>query len=353
MSFILIQLRKLSKYTKFFRQSAFTFAEMLIVIGIIGLIANMTLPTLIVNVNNNAISTAKEVMNLRILEAMDQMRASDNLTGYETADAFAREFGKYIKITKICDSSELSKCFLSSAITDNDSGKVVEVSRLSGSASIALDTGAQWPTSTVGVQFVNGAVAILTYRKDCTWLSPYEHISGEAAGCLAIIYDVNGVKGPNKYGQDIAAINAKLPLCAFEVGNICFSVFYAKGTISPIKAADCEKVAGIKDCSYAKDYWAGAAKLCEGRGNMASTAQLAKLATQIYGKTCGEASSCTGTRNQALATSMGLPTGEFFLWSSGEVSATNAYDRHFGPTGSARYSHDRGNSNPAVLCVSN
>ena len=83
---------KRSKYKVF----AFTLAEVLITLTIIGIVAAFTIPTLMANVTQRVFTSAQDVALKKITEATNQMKTNDALSGYATTDAFADEFLKYI-----------------------------------------------------------------------------------------------------------------------------------------------------------------------------------------------------------------------------------------------------------------
>ena len=88
----------------FKRRVAFTLAEVLITLAVIGIVAVLTLPNLIQNHNQKAWSTAQDVFTKRLEVATRQMNTEEKLAGYESTMDFVNELKKYIKITRICDS---------------------------------------------------------------------------------------------------------------------------------------------------------------------------------------------------------------------------------------------------------
>ncbi|MFI3301407.1 MAG: type II secretion system protein, partial [Candidatus Gastranaerophilales bacterium] len=98
------------------KRSAFTLAEVLITLGIIGVVSAMTLPSLVSNYQYKALDTKKTLFENRLEEAMNQMRFHEKLTGYDDAEGFVAELGKYLKINETCDSTNMSDCFPSITI---------------------------------------------------------------------------------------------------------------------------------------------------------------------------------------------------------------------------------------------
>ena len=141
------------------RKSAFTLAEVLITLVVIGIVAALTLPGLIQNHNEKAWSTAQSVFEKRLEVATKQMNTEEKLAGYANTIDFVNELKKYIKITKVCDSNDLTKCFESKILAAD--GQEIEVSNLKSSSQLAKE---DWGTETIGVQFADGVGALIAYN---------------------------------------------------------------------------------------------------------------------------------------------------------------------------------------------
>ena len=92
---------------KFF--NAFTLAEVLITLAIIGVVAAITIPSLVNNYNEEAWSTAQDVFTKRLEVATRQMNTEEKLAGYSSTMDFVNELKKYIKITRVCDNNNITK----------------------------------------------------------------------------------------------------------------------------------------------------------------------------------------------------------------------------------------------------
>ena len=71
-----------------YRKHAFTLAEVLITLGIIGVVAAVALPALITNINDRAKSERQANIAQKITQAMEQMRAHGELVQYSSTDEF-------------------------------------------------------------------------------------------------------------------------------------------------------------------------------------------------------------------------------------------------------------------------
>ena len=97
------------------KKIGFTLAEVLITLAIIGIVAALTIPTLVQNYQERACNTASQVFQRKLGEALRVMNVQGTLAGYTTTEAFVNELSKHIKITRICDNDlAVSMGFISS-----------------------------------------------------------------------------------------------------------------------------------------------------------------------------------------------------------------------------------------------
>ena len=212
---------------------AFTLAETLITLAIIGVVAAITIPSLVKNYNEKAWSTAKDVFEKRLEVATRQMNTEEKLAGYSSTMDFVNELKNKIKITKICDSNELTKCFENTILTEDP--KEIDITSLSTSENFTKDN---WGTETVGVQFANGVNALIAYNPN-TEQDPFNNQFSATAASMAILYDVSGHKNPNTIGKDINQnANVKKLGCMIKkdlVGGMCISQILIKHIAAAIQ----------------------------------------------------------------------------------------------------------------------
>ena len=350
--------------------AAFTLAETLITLAIIGVVAAITIPSLVKNYNEHAWLTAKDVFEKRLEVATRQMNTEEKLAGYSSTMDFVNELKKYIKITRVCDNNNITKCFNKEVIW-NEGEDPIDMSTIKNAASLGQD---DWDTDTVAVQFANGVNAIIAYNPNTTQ-EPFNNQFSATSNSMAILYDVTGNKNPNKYGEksDIYAINvtelAGTTGCAINpdlVGGMCISQILAPGTgYSPMTLEECNQAVsdgklGIQACYYSSDYWAGAVKACGGINNMPTMAQLGELATYVYNhdSTIGAQEDISSgltldTTKASQFLSVSPYSSYFFVWSGQEGSSLIAHNRYFGSTNTRWNSNGRGNSNRLAVCVDN
>ena len=324
------------------KKAAFTLAEVLITLAIIGIVAALTIPTLVQNFQTRSWDTASEVFQRKLEESLKVMNVQGTLAGYTTTEAFVDELSKHIKITRICDNDDITTCFADKVTwgTENEEVAMADVKRASH---FGQDS---WGTNTVGVQFANGVNGVIAYNPTETCKQdPYSNqITGTS--CLAILYDVDGFKNPNTQNKDLRSINVSSlggSSCSFEVGGICFGALFKPTALT---AAECEAQKGelgINACYYDSDYWAGAVKACHDQGKrLPNDSELTTLANDLYGQTIGggDAEEVLATMDTDKASSYGIPLTDmgggisgFYLWSGQETDARYAHARGFTSVG--------------------
>ena len=334
----------------FKHKPAFTLAEVLITLAIIGVVAVLTLPALIQNYNAKAWETAQKVFTNRLEVATRQMNTEEKLAGYSNTMDFVNELKKYIKITRVCDNSNITKCFNKEVIW-NEGEDPIDMSTIRNAASLGQD---DWDTDTVAVQFANGVNAIIAYNPN-TEQQPFNNQFSATSASMAILYDVSGNKNPNTNGKDIGKINvenlAGVTGCMIDpnlVGGMCISQILGpqNGGFGPLTKAECEAQKGdlgISACNYDNDYWAGAVAKCGGTSKMPTMEQLGQLAGYLYDTdSIGAKNDYTGAINTTKAAQFftALPSSSaFYIWAGEEYSQQHAYWRGFNPT---RTSWNRG-----------
>ena len=347
------------------RKSAFTLAEVLITLAIIGVVAVLTVPALIQNYNAKAWETAQKVFTKRLEVATRQMNTEEKLAGYSNTMDFVNELKKYIKITRVCDNSNITKCFNKEVIW-NEGEDPIDMSTIKNAASLGQD---DWDTDTVAVQFANGVNAIIAYNPNTTQ-EPFNNQFSATSNSMAILYDVSGHKNPNTNGKDIGKINvenlAGVTGCMIDpnlVGGMCISQILGpqNGGFGPLTKAECEAQKGdlgISACNYDNDYWAGAVAKCGGTSKMPTKEQLGQLATYVYNydSTIGAQQNIGSgltldTEKAAQFLSASPYSNYFYVWSGQERSSTGAYSRGFGSTYTNWLNYVRNVSYVLAVCL--
>lgn len=206
---------------------AFTMAEILLSLTIIGVVAAITLPSLTGNINERTWNTQRKALYARFSQALALM---PSLNGYGTLtegdestsaiDTAAETFitnglSKVLKINNVCDAEHLADCGIPAHITPIN-GSIINISDITtirnfnptftSANSIKLDI------KTAAFETQNGESILVYYNPNCV-SNPFTiaQIGINNKMCANFIYDLNGTKGPNTIGKDIGFITALYP----------------------------------------------------------------------------------------------------------------------------------------------
>ena len=206
----------LTIHTSLKKQAAFTLAEVLITLGIIGIVAAMTLPSLVANYKEKEIITKAKKDYSIIMQAF-QFAQSDSgavdnsylYTGASSANDVATVFAKYIPGGYLCLSTSKDKLCkdLNYSILYSDYknlfGNVYPPAIILPDNGVLFFTLSEYQCVSTLVTGNNlDADGNIIYNPDG---SPSKW-SQTRNNCGSIIIDVNGPKSPNKFGYDAFGI---------------------------------------------------------------------------------------------------------------------------------------------------
>ena len=342
----------------------FTLAEVLITLGIIGVVAAITMPVLISNVQDRVKQKRVENIKQKLSKVTDKMAVQSGLIGYGDTMAFVNEMTKHMKVAKVCDNNHIANCWPTKEVNLKDKGKTWDIAKTKDAKTLKINKEIRdnW-ADTVGIVTADGTPIILSYKKDCDFdvdksglVFNKDSAMSNSMGCLSGVFDWNGGKNPNKLGEDILTIGKASGLgtdCAFELGGKCFT---APITPTPMTKAECEAKKdklGIKKCGYDQDYWAGAVKQCGGVSKMPTQADLTELAKVVYNTSSINSSGRTEnlTFDSSKASSMGFTGSYFFVWSGKEVTGTVAAFRGFHRSSTYLIHTGRNNNGLQAVCL--
>lgn len=323
--------------------SAFTLAEVLITLGIIGVVAAITMPVILSNIQGQV--KAKRIQNIqqKLSKVTDKMAVQSGLMGYDNTAAFVKELEKHMKIAKVCDNNNLEACWPTEKVVLNDSGATWEIARTKNAKTLKIpeNVGGDW-SETIGILTADGISMILSYDKTCSFdvdkfglKATPDGTFSYSTNCISGVYDWNGGKLPNKLDDDVIRLGKSTGLgteCGIKLGGKCFTAPFKPTYLTQ---SECEKEKdklGIKNCSPDKDYWAGAVRDCNGVKNMPTAEDLAKLATLLYkgNPTIGaEANKSSLTLDLDAASSLGLTNKNIYIWAANEHDSEYSYYRGF------------------------
>ncbi len=241
---------------------AFTLAEVLLTLAVIGIVAAITLPSLLVDTSEKAFDAQRRALHARLAQAIGTMA---NLSGYgeyvgndsgvSTKDNAAETFlyeglSKAYKMNNICGYDDVSttgakvleKCNLPSTITTmagtsmtfpttlKELNEKLLTTGLADSSNSSPSDKSVTNTKVAAFETINGESIAVFSNPNCkndmeagTRSNKYTESTAPTPGdagktfdwfyvqnrmCVNFIYDLNGTKGPNKVGKDIGFITA-------------------------------------------------------------------------------------------------------------------------------------------------
>ena len=202
------------------RRVGFTLAEVLITLGIIGVVSAMTIPTLISNYQEkvliNKAKQAHAIVHNSIKLYMVQNDCYDRITCLfdtrKTSQQVITEFAKVLKGTKICpnlaDSQQTKQCKsydIKANTPIKQNGAYVAGDALSGRNRIVMPSG-----MTFHISQLDSCDHIYTYELR----DEFGFVTGEtrqeaSTTCARLYVDINGVDKPNQHGYDIFRYDIK------------------------------------------------------------------------------------------------------------------------------------------------
>ncbi len=220
------------------RKFGFTLAEVLITLGIIGVVAVLTVPNLVSNYQKKVYVAQLQKAYAQLQQVFDMAMADDeveyladtellqSINGdmiYDDNDqtAFSLKLGQYMKIQKVCQPMDFSDgchnvfyenldpTFGPDAGTKSNRGRNLQVFSKDGMIYYFHD-GFHKNVSVYGDEFISCQDHLNQGFASCAWHS---------TNTSPIMIDVNGKKGPNKYGRDMFSFTLDDKGQVFPVGS--------------------------------------------------------------------------------------------------------------------------------------
>lgn len=226
------------------RHKAFTLAEVLVTICILGIVAAATMPQVIESYKEKVFRTSYDTEASKFAQAVDKMYANNDLDNLKGTEDFVKELQKHVKILKICKNNELDKCFpqeiklggdnyhfnsefnmCSSSILaradyamnpPKDNAEVAGILANGSIADIPMMMDLWEDYDSTGVILANGTTMLITFNPECKQNieNPFSVLPNvrtpknkSIKQCAAAIIDVNSEKAPNEFGKDIFYYN--------------------------------------------------------------------------------------------------------------------------------------------------
>ena len=269
-------------------KNAFTMAEILLSLTIIGVVAAITLPSLTGNINERTWNTQRKALYARMSQAISLMPAlngygtlvegNDSTSAQDTAtETFLTDgLAKVLKINNICDNTHLEDCGIVTSFTNMAGSQtsmpttLYELSSWFRSAAFSGSSYSTMDTKAAAFETQNGESIIAFYNQSCRTeylnqesLTSYGNVFGfpQSNMCANFIYDLNGNKGPNTVGKDI-------------------------GIMTVFNATDSSVVAPMPSSANnaGQTTWYGAAKMCTNADSETRLPNIDELSAMLINK---------------------------------------------------------------------
>ena len=210
------------------RKAAFTLAEVLVTLGIIGVVSAMTVPTLMQNYQRQSYVTQLHKTYNEMSQALLRYQTDRNALNLREAGMSSQAevnnfISSYFKVVNSClDSSTVTPCFANQS----------EYKKISGATASGFDNDADG----LGMSFVlaNGT----SIRP---WLS-------NGRNFIVMVVDVNGQKGPNILGRDFfdmcIDVNGNIDTCLRNGGTFPHTEAQRETEFNDVCIADSASIAG-------------------------------------------------------------------------------------------------------------
>ncbi len=170
-------------------KKGFTLAEVLITLGIIGVVAALTIPTIIANYKKNVVVTQLKKVNSSLAQTFTRAEFENGYMGSlalnpENAEKFFENYWKpYLKISKMCES--YSDCgYKSNSAFVNPNGQQDGLILIHDSRK-----------TFIGFDGMLYVICLYTVKDD----------GSSQSGTNVILVDLNAANPPNKFGYDVFA----------------------------------------------------------------------------------------------------------------------------------------------------
>ena len=218
------------------RVCAFTMAEILLSLTIIGVVAAITLPSLTGNINERTWNTQRKALYARMSQAIALMPSlngygvlkeeTDSAGSTSIVDTAAETFitgglAKVLKINNICDYEHLEDCGIPEKYNDLLGSKHSFPKYIGDLNSDFIVPSSFWGgsyyllnTRLAAFETANGESVAVFYNPYCNYANEENtgsYYYSQQTICANLIYDLNGQKGPNTFGKDIGFITFIYP----------------------------------------------------------------------------------------------------------------------------------------------
>ena len=194
------------------KKRAFTTAELVIAIAVLGVLAVMLMPNIIYSTQNVVFRHSRKINTQKIAQGITMLAMRNNRMNYDSNSAFIKDYQKYTKLLRSCSQDKIAECwphkihFVSANKESEDyTPEKIMTAMISGMDNKdPYGKPAIYLVDATAFVTINGVPVMISYNRNCN-----PNVSDENKSCYIAIIDSNGEKAPNELGRDIVLINAR------------------------------------------------------------------------------------------------------------------------------------------------
>lgn len=189
------------------KRNAFTTAELMVAIAVMGVLAALMIPSLRYHVQHRVFEYSADVQTKKLGQAITMLSVRSIHPSYSSTQAFVRDLKKYARMSKVCDKDvdKVEDCWPYDKLTLINGQSYNIANAVGPSVFVRSNLPNVKANYYENISFVtdSGVSVIITYNQYCSFNSADGNRS-----CYMALIDVNGDKSPNKVGEDVYVINA-------------------------------------------------------------------------------------------------------------------------------------------------
>ncbi len=194
----------------FKKKIAFTLAEVLITLGIIGIVAAMTIPTLVAKYQEKVMVTKVKQAHSQLMNAIQLYVAKNNCQNMlclfdtnKTSDEVIAELATVVRKAKVCKEGDTEKACKYYGLKDNKPS--YKVDGVYASSDGITTNGRMYLPNGMIFQVRQGSQCPRTLETIIRDENGYEidRVETVSHTCAFVYFDVNNTQGPNQFGADV------------------------------------------------------------------------------------------------------------------------------------------------------
>lgn len=200
------------------KKIGFTLAEVLITLTVVGIVAAISLPSLVTSIQDRAWASQRKSLHTRFSQALSElpslsagMLTDENGLDNGTSEQFlVNKLATVYKVSSVCSFEKITDCGFTPQITPALSSETIDFPKWLSDTRISAQSNDISTESTKGAAFrsTNGESIAIFVQPECDRDELSASGISSSMACINFVYDLNGTKSPNKVGDDIGFITA-------------------------------------------------------------------------------------------------------------------------------------------------